>query len=97
MKVAVAAEIDAGEPRVAATPETVKKMVGLGAEVAVEPGAGIKSGILDAGLCRRRRYRYRGRGHRRRYRAEGAAAAGLRTIALQKRRHRHRHHGPFRP
>ncbi len=33
---------------VAATPETVKKMKALGAEVAVEPGAGIKSGILDA-------------------------------------------------
>jgi NAD(P) transhydrogenase subunit alpha len=48
MKVAVAAEVDAGEPRVAATPETVKKMIGLGAEVAVEPGAGIKSGVLDA-------------------------------------------------
>jgi NAD(P) transhydrogenase subunit alpha len=48
MKIAVAAETDAGEPRVAATPETVKKMIGLGAEVAVEPGAGVKSGILDA-------------------------------------------------
>jgi NAD(P) transhydrogenase subunit alpha len=48
MKVAVAAEIDAGEPRVAATPETVKKMIALGAEVAVEPAAGVKSGILDA-------------------------------------------------
>jgi H+-translocating NAD(P) transhydrogenase subunit alpha len=48
MKVAVAAETDPGEPRVAATPETVKKMIGLGAAVAVEPGAGIKSGILDA-------------------------------------------------
>jgi H+-translocating NAD(P) transhydrogenase subunit alpha len=48
MKVAVVAERDADEPRVAATPETVKKMVGLGAEVAVEPGAGLKSGILDA-------------------------------------------------
>src|SRR6202451_2846988 len=47
MKIAVAAEIDAGEPRVAATPETVKKMLALGAEVAVEPGAGVKSGILD--------------------------------------------------
>jgi NAD(P) transhydrogenase subunit alpha len=47
MKVAVAAETDADEPRVAATPETVKKMIGLGAEVAVEPGAGRKSGILD--------------------------------------------------
>jgi NAD(P) transhydrogenase subunit alpha len=48
MKVAVTAEIDSGEPRVAATPETVKKLIGLGAEIAVEPGAGVKSGILDA-------------------------------------------------
>ena len=48
MKVAVAAETDTGESRVAATPETVKKMIGLGAEVAVEPDAGIKSGVLDA-------------------------------------------------
>jgi H+-translocating NAD(P) transhydrogenase subunit alpha len=48
MKVAVAAEGDAGDPRVAATPETIKKIIALGAEVAVEPGAGIKSGILDA-------------------------------------------------
>jgi H+-translocating NAD(P) transhydrogenase subunit alpha len=48
MKVAVIAESDAGEPRVAATPETIKKMIGLGAAVAVEPGAGIKSGIRDA-------------------------------------------------
>jgi H+-translocating NAD(P) transhydrogenase subunit alpha len=48
MKIAVAAETDPGEPRVAATPETVKKMTGLGAEVVVEPGAGVKSGILDA-------------------------------------------------
>ena len=48
MKIAIAAELDQGEPRVAATPETVKKMIGLGAEVAVEPGAGVKSGILDA-------------------------------------------------
>jgi len=47
MKVAVVAESDPGEARVAATPETVKKMIALGAEVAVEPGAGIKSGILD--------------------------------------------------
>ena len=48
MKVAVPAESDPGEPRVAATPETVKKIIGLGADVVVEPGAGIKSGILDA-------------------------------------------------
>ncbi|HYA07643.1 MAG TPA: Re/Si-specific NAD(P)(+) transhydrogenase subunit alpha [Xanthobacteraceae bacterium] len=48
MKIAVAAETDSGEPRVAATPETVKKLIALGAQVAVEPGAGVKSGILDA-------------------------------------------------
>jgi NAD(P) transhydrogenase subunit alpha len=48
MKIAVVAETDADEPRVAATPETVKKMIALGAQVAVEPGAGIKSGVLDA-------------------------------------------------
>jgi H+-translocating NAD(P) transhydrogenase subunit alpha len=48
MKVAVVGEVDAGEPRVAATPETVKKIIALGADVAVEPGAGVKSGILDA-------------------------------------------------
>jgi H+-translocating NAD(P) transhydrogenase subunit alpha len=48
MRIFVARESDPAEPRVAATPETVKKMTGLGAEVVVEPGAGIKSGILDA-------------------------------------------------
>ena len=48
MKIAVAREIDEAEPRVAATPDTVKKYVALGAEVAVEPGAGLKSGLLDA-------------------------------------------------
>ena len=48
MKVAVAAEVDGGEPRVAATPETIKKIIALGADVAVEPGAGIKSGVRDA-------------------------------------------------
>jgi NAD(P) transhydrogenase subunit alpha len=48
MKIAVPAEIDAAEPRVAATPDTVKKLKGLGADVIVETGAGVKSGILDA-------------------------------------------------
>jgi len=47
MKVAVITETDADEWRVAATPETVKKMVALGATVAVQAGAGVKSGILD--------------------------------------------------
>jgi len=48
MKIAIPAEVDPAEDRVAATPETVKKMKGLGADVAVEPGAGVKSGIPDA-------------------------------------------------
>jgi NAD(P) transhydrogenase subunit alpha len=48
MKIAIAAETDPAEPRVGATPETIKKMIGLGADVAVEPGAGTRSGILDA-------------------------------------------------
>ena len=48
MRIFVARESDPAEPRVAATAETVKKMTGLGAEVTVEPGAGVKSGILDA-------------------------------------------------
>jgi NAD(P) transhydrogenase subunit alpha len=48
MRIAVARETEAGEPRVAATPETVKKFKALGADVAVARGAGIASGILDA-------------------------------------------------
>src|SRR5436853_3638442 len=48
MRIAVAREIDPTENRVAATPDTVKKMKGLGADVSVEPDAGTKSGIPDA-------------------------------------------------
>ena len=48
MRIAVAREADPTEDRVAATPETVKKMKALGAEVVVEPGAGLKSGFSDA-------------------------------------------------
>ena len=48
MKIAVPAEVDLGEPRVAATPDTVKRLVALGGTVTVETGAGVKSGILDA-------------------------------------------------
>src|SRR5512147_2794756 len=48
MKIAVAKEIDPLEPRVAASPDTVKKFKALGAEVAVEPGAGVKSGLPDS-------------------------------------------------
>ncbi|MEP9367509.1 Re/Si-specific NAD(P)(+) transhydrogenase subunit alpha [Xanthobacter sp. VNH20] len=48
MKIAVPVEIDLGEPRVAASPDTVKRLTALGANVVVESGAGLKSGILDA-------------------------------------------------
>jgi NAD(P) transhydrogenase subunit alpha len=48
MKIAIPVEIDPAEPRVATTPDTVKKMKALGADIAIEPGAGIKSGMLDA-------------------------------------------------
>lgn len=48
MRIAVLAETDKAEPRVAATPETVKKFINMGAEVAVEAGAGAASGIADA-------------------------------------------------
>ena len=48
MRIAIAAESDAGEPRVAATPEMVKKFKALGAEVVVARGAGVASGISDA-------------------------------------------------
>src|SRR5215203_2502507 len=48
MRIAVAREADSAEHRVAATPETVKKLIALGAEVVVESDAGVKSGIPDA-------------------------------------------------
>jgi H+-translocating NAD(P) transhydrogenase subunit alpha len=48
MKIAVPKEIAAGEPRVAAVPDTVKKLKALGADVAIEPGAGVQSGVPDS-------------------------------------------------
>jgi NAD(P) transhydrogenase subunit alpha len=48
MLIAAPTETDTGETRVAATPETVKKFVGLGADVAIEHGAGAKAGFTDA-------------------------------------------------
>jgi H+-translocating NAD(P) transhydrogenase subunit alpha len=48
MRIAVPAETDKSESRVAATPETVKKFIGLGADIAVQAGAGAASGFSDA-------------------------------------------------
>ncbi|MEO5971818.1 MAG: NAD(P) transhydrogenase subunit alpha [Sphingomicrobium sp.] len=47
MKIAILKETAAGETRVAAIPETVKKFIALGANVAVERGAGTTASIAD--------------------------------------------------
>src|SRR5690606_20423341 len=47
MRIAVLQERSAGERRVAATPETVRKFIALGASVAVERGAGEGAAIPD--------------------------------------------------
>ena len=48
MRVAVLRERRGGETRVAATPETAKKLIGMGCTVAVETGAGLASGLPDS-------------------------------------------------
>jgi NAD(P) transhydrogenase subunit alpha len=48
MRIAVPSETEPTEARVAATPETIKKFVNLGAEIRVQSGAGLRSGITDA-------------------------------------------------
>ena len=48
MKVGIPSEVREHEQRVAVTPETVKKIIGLGCEVIVEKGAGIGANITDA-------------------------------------------------
>ncbi|RTR13041.1 Re/Si-specific NAD(P)(+) transhydrogenase subunit alpha [Azospirillum griseum] len=48
MKIAIPRERRAGELRVAASPETVKKLKGLGLDVVVESGAGLGSSLPDA-------------------------------------------------
>ena len=47
MRIAVPVETAGLEPRVAVSPETVRKFLGLGANVVVQAGAGIASGIPD--------------------------------------------------
>ncbi|TKD53275.1 NAD(P) transhydrogenase subunit alpha [Sphingomonas baiyangensis] len=48
MRIAVLRETAAGERRVAASPETAKKFAQLGADIAVEAGAGLAASIDDA-------------------------------------------------
>lgn len=47
MKIAVLKERHAGETRVAATPETVKKLVALGHDIIIETDAGVIAGFPD--------------------------------------------------
>ncbi len=47
MQIGIPAETTAGETRVAATPETVRKFVGLGYSVVVQSGAGRVSSYID--------------------------------------------------
>lgn len=47
IRIAVLKERAAGETRVAASPETVKKFIALGASLAVEHGAGVSASIAD--------------------------------------------------
>ena len=47
MKIAILKETVPGEARVAATPETVKKFIALGATTAIEEGAGAAASYPD--------------------------------------------------
>ena len=100
MRIAVLAETDKSEPRVAATPETVKKFIGLGAEIAVQAGAGRASGFSDAdyaaagakiGASARRDGDRGGRDPAR------APSLGRRNQRREKRRGGGRHPRSFRP
>ncbi len=48
MRIAILTETQGAETRVAATPDTAKKFIGLGASVVIQAGAGLASGIADA-------------------------------------------------
>ena len=98
MKVAIPAEADS-EPRVAATPDTVKKLKALGADVVVQSGAGREVRRARCGLRGGRRddrAERRRCGSRRRRGAEGAPPERGRARELQARRARDRDHGPVR-
>ena len=48
MQIGIPTETVAGEHRVAATPETVKKLIGAGHNVVIERGAGVKAAYIDS-------------------------------------------------
>lgn len=51
MRIAIPKERRAGENRVAASPETVRKLIALGAELVVESGAGLAAAVTDAAFA----------------------------------------------
>jgi NAD(P) transhydrogenase subunit alpha len=74
VKLAVLKETAEAERRVAATPETVRKFVALGAEVAVEAGAGLSASVADSD--------YEGAGATVAERSAALAGAGI-VLAVQ--------------
>jgi NAD(P) transhydrogenase subunit alpha len=74
MQITILKETAPNERRVAATPETVKKFIGLGATVAVESGAGLTADMSDAD--------YEAAGARVAPRADALAGANL-VLAVQ--------------
>ena len=48
MKLAIPKETRAHEKRVAASPDSVKRMIALGVEVIIEEGAGVAASFVDA-------------------------------------------------
>ena len=50
MQIGIPTETVAGEHRVAATPETVKKLISAGHQVVVERGAGVRAAYIDSSM-----------------------------------------------
>jgi H+-translocating NAD(P) transhydrogenase subunit alpha len=50
--IGVPLETQTGETRVAATPETIKKLIGQGHKVTVQSGAGINASVIDSTLMK---------------------------------------------
>lgn len=48
MQIGIPTETIAGENRVAATPETVKKLISAGHRVLIERGAGVRAAYIDS-------------------------------------------------
>ena len=48
MHIGVPLETHTGETRVAATPETIKKLIGQGHKVTVQTGAGVNASVIDS-------------------------------------------------